>query len=103
MNNAITSIDKPATLSFLRARAAAAMAKYPQYAGHFDGYRLARMKRDVKTKMGQAFVKGEYVIAVESEPVFASNGVLAAGFRITAWSHLNTCDTAIKPSDLEWV
>lgn len=38
-------------------------AAWPQYAGLFDNYILVRLKRDVRTKMGLAFEKGEVAIA----------------------------------------
>ena len=69
-----------------------------------DGLRiLARVKRDVRTKLGLAFVRGEYVIATESPAVIASNGAEALGPRVTAWSHRNACDTSLNTSDVEWI
>lgn len=59
-----TQIDTKATLETLKIRAAAQVAQYAQYAGHFANYRLARVKRDVRTKMGLAFKRGEFVLAI---------------------------------------
>lgn len=49
----------------LIANAASALAAYPQYAGCHDGpeWTLIRVSRVVKTKMGQAFERGEIALA----------------------------------------
>jgi len=91
--------DTKATLEFLKATAAAQVAQYPQYAGHFDRYVLARVKRDLRTKLGLAFAKGEFV-AVAPDGHF--NLPNTTKFR-TAWSRSNKCDTSIKERDLEFV
>lgn len=70
------------------------VAQYPQYKGHFDTYRLARMRRNVRTKMGLAFVIDEYVIA---DPQVRADGC------ICAWSRANHVDTIIRPADLMFV
>lgn len=97
------TIDTKATLEALKATAAAQVKQYPQYAGHFAGYRLARMRKNVRTKMGQAFVAGEYVIAAErdaSHPLFTSTGPKF----VTAWSRTNACDTSVQETvELEWI
>lgn len=87
------------TLAFLKATAISQVAKYPQYLGHFERYTLARVKRDIKTKMGLAFTKGEFVI-VAPDGEFHLPGTTK--FR-TAWSRKNAVDTSIKASDLEAV
>ena len=91
--------DIKQTFAALVATAQAQVAKYPQYAGHFEGYRLARVKRDVTTKMGLAFARGEFVIATERSGFALPN----AGKFDTAWSRRNACDTSLKSSDLEWI
>lgn len=94
--------DLPMTLQSLKMLAASQVAKYPQYAGHFDNYRLARIKRDIRTKMGLAFIRGEYVIAVERKAeVWNGVEVLPAG--VTAWSRRNSCDTYIRAAHVEWL
>jgi hypothetical protein len=97
-----TELDTKATIETLKLRAAAQVAKYPQYAGHFTGYRLARVKRDVRTKMGLAFKRGEFVIAVERDASHPHGSTLRSDFA-TAWSMLNACDTSIATKDMEWV
>ena len=48
----------------LKNAAAEQVQQYPQYRGHFNEYVLVRVLDDVKTKMGQAFSKGEVAIAL---------------------------------------
>lgn len=81
------SIDLLATL---KKDAAAQVAAYPQYSGHFDDYVLVTVIRQVKTKMGLAFDKNEVTIA---KPYKAP----LAGFDDyrTVWSFKNGCDTSI--------
>jgi len=97
-----TNIDIQSTLEMLKLTAAAQVEQFPQYAGHFANYRLALIKRNIRTKMGLAFVRGEYVIAVES-PAVVRDGVVELDARITAWSQRNRCDTSVRISDVEWV
>lgn len=73
----------------LRGEAEAAMKAYPQYAGHFAGYRLGRAKKTVKTKLGIAVEKGDLVI-------FTVDGATA-----TFWSRRNACDTSIAAKGIE--
>jgi len=80
------------TVAMLKTLAARAVAQYPQYAGHFDGYVAVRIKRDVRTKMGLAFEKGEIAIAQPTAD--------ADGFR-TVWSVKNKVDTSVRASHVE--
>ena len=98
----MTTIDTRATLKFLKATAAAQVEQYPQYTNHFTNYKLVRIKRDVRTKMGLAFVKDEYAIAVErtaDHPLFSNMG---SKF-LTVWSRRNQCDTSVRASDVSEV
>ena len=58
--------------STIRAEAEAKHAQYPQYAGHWDGWGLVQVTRRVKTKMGEAFKKGEIALGKRDEPVVDS-------------------------------
>lgn len=43
--------------------------QYAQYKNHFDHYILVRIKKDVRTKMGQSFLKDDVCIArTEAHP-----------------------------------
>lgn len=86
--------NKQNLLSVLKKKAAAQMAAYPQYAGHFDKYVLCRVKRDVKTKMGTAFLAGEVAIC---RPASWSG----PGAWTTVWSVRNQCDTGLSPYDVQ--
>lgn len=83
--------------------AAAQVAEYPQYAGHFEGRRLARVKRSVATKMGHAFARGELVLAVNRKMFPESLDSDAGEWTVTAWSMSNAIDTSLRGSDVEWL
>ena len=83
--------------------AAEAHAQYPQYAGHWDGWRVAEITRNVRTKMGQAFRAGELVLVA---PDTRTDKVAPRGQRLsyedwptkefaTAYSRSNGIDTAV--------
>jgi len=97
----MSSIDLSATLTSLKATAATQVAQYPQYRGHFAGYRLVRIKSDVKTKMGLAFARGEYAIATEHKDELP--GLPSSGKFVTAWSRRNKIDTSVRVIDVEWL
>lgn len=92
-----------ATLETLKVTAAEQVAQWPHYAGHFADYRLARVKRTVRTKMGLAFKRGEFVIATERMMFPESMDSDASEWTVTAWSHRNAVDTCLKGSDVEWL
>ncbi len=95
----MSDIDLRATREALKAIAAAQMAQYPQYTGHFDRYCLVYVKRDVTTKVGLAFVRGEYAIA---SPIAEPTSWTSEKF-VTVWSRKNEIDTRIKSADVEWL
>jgi hypothetical protein len=66
-------------------------AQYPQYKGHFDGYSLARMASQVKTKAGVAAKKGDVVIAKLDTAIFPGES------RVVFYSENNKCDTVVHP------
>jgi hypothetical protein len=61
----MSNVDLQATLKHLQSTATQQVAQWPQYAGHFSGYALVRIKSEVKTKAGLAFTSGEYAIATK--------------------------------------
>ena len=97
----MATIDLPATLTTLKGTAAAQVARYPQYRGHFASYRLVRVKGDVKTKAGLAFTRGEYAIATEKKDELP--GLPSSGKFVTVWSRRNQIDTSVRVSDVEWL
>ena len=97
----MATIDLPATLTTLKTTAAAQVARYPQYRGHFTSYRLVRVKGDVKTKAGLAFTRGEYAIATEKKDELP--GLPSSGKFITVWSRRNQIDTSVRVGDVEWL
>ena len=67
-------------------------AQYPQYAEQVGGGRLAQMRRDVVTKMGVAFLRGDVVVVEQRRG-------LDGELRHTAWSVRNGIHTGIRGSD----
>lgn len=88
------------TLEALKDIAAAQVAQYPQYRGHFDGYRLVRIKRAVRTKLGLAFAAGEYAIAAPARPTVLP---MTGSRYVTVWSLRNGIDTSVPFWDVEEV
>lgn len=99
VNKAVGDIDLAATLQSLQATAAAQVD--PQYKHHFVAYRLVRVMRDIKTKMGLAFARGEYAIATEKKDELP--GLPSSGKYVTVWSRKNKIDTSVRVSDVEWL
>jgi hypothetical protein len=97
----MSSIDLPATLTSLKVLAATQVAQYPQYKDHFTSYRLVRILRDVKTKMGLAFTRGEYALATEYKDELP--GLPSSGRFVTVWSRRNQIDTSVRVTDVEWL
>jgi hypothetical protein len=95
------NVDLAATLTSLKATATVQVARYPQYKNHFTSYRLVRITRDVKTKMGLAFARGEYAIATEKKDELP--GLPSNGKYVTVWSRRNKIDTSVRVSDVEWL
>ncbi len=95
------NVDLAATLRSLLATAAAQVERYPQYRGHFASYRLVRVRRDVKTKMGLAFARGEFAIATEKKDDLP--GLPSSGKYVTVWSRRNQVDTSVRTTDVEWL
>jgi len=95
------NVDLAATLKSLKTTAAAQVAQYPQYRNHFASYRLVRVKRDVETKMGLAFARGEFAIATEKTDELP--GLPSSGRFVTVWSRRNQIDTNVRVTDVEWL
>jgi hypothetical protein len=88
------------TKTELKTLAAAQVAQYPQYAGHFDGYVLVKVKKTVKTKMGLAFESGEVAIAKPTTETI-EDGRYKGKQTMTVWSIRNKCDTSVFAADVE--
>jgi hypothetical protein len=101
VNKVAGGVDLAATLKSLLATATAQVAQYPQYKNHFTTYRLVRITRDVKTKMGLAFARGEFAIATEKKDELP--GLPSSGKFATVWSRRNQIDTSVRVSDVEWL
>lgn len=94
MNNAtMTETDRLNLVNVANAQT----AQWPQYRGHFDAYRIGRITRDVKTKLGLAFRKGDVVIWTIGERDLGNGPEVT----FTAWSVRNRCDTGVTRSCLE--
>ena len=79
-----------------------AVAAYPQYRGHFEGYKLGRATKTIKTKAGTAVEKGDLVLfkveATEPEvlALAAKMGRKHDSMQVVFWSSNNKCDTVTK-------
>lgn len=88
----------------LKTAAAAHVAKYPQYRGHFDNYILVRARKNIKSKLGQSFVKDE--LAIADPVVYDTQRTLPSGRIkpyqvITVWSITNRCDVHVILDDIQ--
>ena len=81
----------------LVAEAEAQNSKYPQYKGHWSGpeWKLFLIKKNVKTKMGLAFEKGEVVLGkVDALPI--ESGPYIGQQSFTCYSSRNRIDTGLR-------
>ena len=86
----------------LQAQAAAQVSQYPQYAGHFDDYKIVRIVKQIKTKSGVAFEKDEFAIAKPVIEHFTRpNGRRGQG--ITVWSIKRGWDVGVLRKDVDIV
>ena len=67
--------------------------QYPQYVGHWDDFKLVRVKKTIKTKLGLAFVAGEVSIA-KQEGTFKD---------VTVYSKRNGIDTLVDVKKIDWL
>jgi hypothetical protein len=86
----------------VREEAARKHAQYPQYEGHWDGdeWYVVRLKRAVRTKMGQAFEKGELTIARDLDDRERVGDRSQGSDSVCAYSLSNGIDTWVRR---EWV
>jgi hypothetical protein len=95
------NVDLQAALKHLQSTATQQVAQWPQYAGHFSGYKLVRIKSEVKTKAGIAFASGEYALATKHRDELP--GLPSSGRFITVWSRRNKVDTSVRATEVEWL
>lgn len=69
--------------------------RYPQYARHWDGYLLGRVKRNIVTKGGECFLNGDWVL-------YRPNAnIISISDYFSVWSFRNMCDVSVHYSDLQ--
>ena len=88
----------------LKSAAAAQVRQYPQYRGHFEDYVLVRARKNVKSKLGQSFVKDE--LAIARPVVYENQRTLPSGRvknyqTIVVWSLTNRCDTHVILDEIQ--
>lgn len=100
---ALATKYQASTTENLKAAAAAQVAEYPQYANKFVSFRLAVLKKDIKTKMGVAGLKGQVVIAqvYTEDPQVAA--IVGRSESVEFWSSLNKIGTVIRPEHIQFV
>lgn len=86
----------------LVAQAESQLAQYPQYEGHWDDWTVGLVKRDIKTKAGLAFRKGDAVLV---QPIIRDLTESSFAKRknklgVTAYSFRNRCDTGLWLDDI---
>jgi hypothetical protein len=98
----MTETQKMAKTAELIAAAKAAVAAFPQYRGHFDNYVLVVIRKNVRTKMGLAFERGEYAVARPTAQRI-EYGRNAGKYSRIVYSNRNGIDTSILASDYKLV
>lgn len=102
VNAADMACYTPALLrNLIVAAADEAHEMYPQYAGHWNGpeWQLGEVARQVRTKSGVAFRRGDIVIFRERTEEELRAIPETAGF-VTAYSVRNGVDTSIRECDV---
>lgn len=89
-----------ASISLLIGKAESDHAMYPQYKGHWNGWKLCRVKKTIRTKMGVAFVKGDIALARPNTETI-EYGKYAGKESRTVYSCLNRCNTCLLESEIE--
>lgn len=92
-----------AVKALLIAEAAAQHAQYPQYEGHWDGWKVGQLKRNIRSRGAQIGSKDDFVLydpesftTAESPDVIA--GLHSPGF-VTVYlpgHYAGGCDTSIR-------
>jgi hypothetical protein len=67
--------------TIIRDFAAEQMERYPQYAGHWDGWVLVRFTRELVTKGGLRFRAGDYTLAHRNGGIFNTSQWMAWSLR----------------------
>ena len=88
----------------LKVAAEAQVQQYSQYRGHFEDYVLVRACKNIKSKLGQSFVKDE--LAIARPVVYESQRTLPSGrvktyHTIVVWSLTNRCDTHVILDEIQ--
>lgn len=87
------------TKDIIRSLAAKEHAAYPQYEGHWDTWRLARITNRVRTKLGTAFEPGDIVLAApENRPIWAGSITYRSCYSVR-----NGIDTAVPYGSFTYI
>ena len=93
LQRAVNLVSNPASQAMIEAIAVAIHAPYPQYQGYWANWRLVRVLRQVETKAGVSFEKGDKAIA---------DGLVRQGHR-TVYSIRTGMNTSVHAGDVESV
>lgn len=98
----MTAMKAVGELLALRAQANAAHSQYPQYRGYWDTWVVGTVKRDIRTKLGQAFLKGDRVLVQReirdiTDVTFSKRKDTKF---LTAYSFRNRCNTSVSLKDI---
>lgn len=84
------------TLETIRLIAEQKHAQYPQYRGHWDGWKLCVVTKNQKTKLGNAFYAGEIAMYNPNEIRTHENGTF-----YTVYSVNNGVDTSVNAKNVK--
>lgn len=97
-----------AVKALLIAEAERQHAEYPQYAGHWDGWSVGALKRDVKSRGALVGSKGDFVLYDPESFTTEDHPEVVAGWRasgmVTVYlpaHYAGGCDTSIRASYLK--
>lgn len=76
-------------------------ARWSQYQGYFDGFVRVTVKRDLRTKMGQAFLRGDVCIARPGVETSDEYSRYPGTTWMSVYSFRNGIVTSIRARDVE--
>lgn len=99
----IPAAARLAIMESLRQEAEQSHQQYPQYKGYWDGWVLVRINRTITTKMGLAFVEGQYALANPTTEEMPNLRTGKSWTAVTVYSPKTGANTCLKPGDIQYV
>lgn len=95
------SPDHASTLRHLQDTATAQVKHLRAPPGRFAGYKLVKLKSEIKTKAGLAFAQGEYAIGTQVRDELP--GLPSSGRFIAIWSRRAKEEINVIATEVEWL